>query len=72
MSKRVDSLIRHYTSVHCGMQDEDHIIHALWNLHAIYHNLKLFPEKNDLVKFTTRNAIEYKKYDPSSSLDKID
>ena len=72
LSKRVDSLIRHFTSVHIGMRDEDHIIHALWNLHAIYHNLVLFPEKNDLVNFSLKNAIEYKKYDPTTSLDLID
>ena len=72
ISKRVDSLIRHFTSVHFGMRDEDHIIHALWNLHAIYHNLMLFPEKNDLVNFSLKNAIEYKKYDPTTSLDIID
>jgi len=72
LSKRVDSLIRHFTSVHLGMRDEDHIIHALWNFHAIYHNLILFPDKNDLVNFSLKNAIEYKKYDPTTSLDLID
>lgn len=72
LSKRVDYLLRHFTSVHGKHRDEDHIIHALWNFHAIYHNLTLFPKKNDLVDFSTKNAIEFRKYDPTTSLDLID
>lgn len=72
LSKRVDSCIRHFNSVHANMKDEDHIIHALWNLHAIYHNLVLFPEKNDIAKYNINRFKEVKRYVPSSSLDEID
>jgi hypothetical protein len=38
--------------VHQKDFSEDHIIHLLWNFHAIYHVIEVFPDKNDLVDYS--------------------
>ncbi len=50
---RIDSSKRHLESLVRRLQDEDHLIHLLWNLHAIYHVMIVFPDKNDLIDYTT-------------------
>ena len=75
LSKRIDSLKRHFEGVHRRMTDEDHITHLLWNFHAIFHVSVLFPEKNDLVDYTAvqrgRAGSPRTRYEPTTSLEKI-
>lgn len=51
MSKRVNSLLRHFISIYENKTNEDHIINALYCFHAIYCNIKLFPHMNDLTNY---------------------
>jgi len=51
ISSRVDSMHRHYWSIHARDYDEDHVAHGIWNLMALYHVVVIFPEKNDLQNF---------------------
>lgn len=51
ISSRVDSMHRHYWSIHARDYSEDHLAHGIWNLMALYHVLVTYPEKNDLVNF---------------------
>ena len=74
ISSRIDSLKRHFEGVHRGLLDEDHIIHALWNFHAIYHVLIVFPEKLDLIDYSSLHsgaAHRPAAYEPTTSLVKI-
>ena len=74
ISKRIDSLKRHLEGVHRRLTDEDHIIHALWNFMAIYHVSVVFPNKLDLVDYTSIQggvAVRPKAYEPTTSLMKI-
>ena len=75
LSKRIDSLKRHFESTHHGDESEDHIIHLLWNFMAIYHVNKVFPKKNDLVNYTAlrdnMNDRKLEAYSPTTSLEKI-
>jgi len=52
LSKRIDSLKRHFDSTLHSDESEDHIIHLLWNFMAMYHVNRVFPKKNDLVNYT--------------------
>jgi hypothetical protein len=45
LSSRIDSLKRHFEGVHRRLYDEDHIIHLLWNFHAIIHVRTLYSLK---------------------------
>ena len=74
ISSRMDSLKRHFEGVHRGLLDEDHIIHALWNFHAIFHVLTVFPEKLDLIDYSSLQAGVAERpapYEPTTSLVKI-
>ena len=76
LSSRIDSLKRHFEGVHRRMYDEDHVIHLLWNFHAIIHVLVVFPDKNDLPDYTTIHSmhvprVDKKGYEPTTSLEKI-
>jgi histidinol-phosphate aminotransferase len=75
LSSRMDSLKRHFESVHQQEQDEDHVIHLLWNFHAIYHVLVVFPHLNDLVDYSALDLPPTKHtfapYEPTASLVKI-
>ncbi|KAL6073746.1 DUF5664 domain-containing protein [Balamuthia mandrillaris] len=76
ISQRIDSLKRHFEGVHRRLTDEDHIIHLLWNFHAIYHVLVVFPDKNDLIDYSAviergRVKVPPARYLPTTSLDKI-
>lgn len=52
ISSRVDSMLRHFWSIHARDWTEDHIAHGIWNLMSLYHVLVTFPEKNDLTDFS--------------------
>eukprot|EP00759_Apiculatamorpha_spiralis_P037322 PhF_6_TR37204/c0_g1_i1/m.54832/K00817/hisC; histidinol-phosphate aminotransferase len=75
ISKRIDSLKRHFDSTHHSDESEDHVIHLLWNFMAIYHVNKVFPKKNDLTNYTAiREGTAERKleaYSPTTSLEKI-
>ncbi len=73
LSRRVDSLERHFQSVFAGAVDEDHVIHLLWNFHAIDHVQATMPEKNDLVAYAEPGvrAARPPRYQPTSSREKI-
>lgn len=74
LSKRIDSLKRHFESAHHGDESEDHCIHLLWNFMAIYHVNKVFPKKNDLVNYAALSQGPERKleaYVPTTSLEKI-
>lgn len=75
ISQRIDSLKRHFEGVHRRLTDEDHIIHLLWNFHAIAHVLAVFPHLNDLVDYRAlgrgEEAPRRPRYDPTTSLEKI-
>eukprot|EP01087_Luapelamoeba_hula_P017670 TRINITY_DN5592_c0_g2_i1.p1 TRINITY_DN5592_c0_g2~~TRINITY_DN5592_c0_g2_i1.p1 ORF type:complete len:309 (+),score=75.80 TRINITY_DN5592_c0_g2_i1:1-927(+) len=51
VSKRIDSLSRHFDSAHARDYSEDHMAHLVWNFMAIYHVLRVFPHMNDLTSF---------------------
>jgi len=51
ISARVDSMQRHYWSIHAKDWSEDHLAHGIWNLMALYHVLVNFPEQNDMINF---------------------
>lgn len=57
------------------LTDEDHVIHLIWNFHAIYHVCVVFPEKNDLIDYTavTRGQPCKRRipYIPATSLEAI-
>ena len=55
LTKRVNSLLRHYQSVLKMQYNEDHISNGLFCAHAIYCNLVLHPEKNDITNFQNLN-----------------
>ena len=48
LAPRIDSLKRHFESVHARDYSEDHIAHLIWGFMAIYHVNLLFPDLNDL------------------------
>ena len=59
LSARIDSLKRHFESVHARDYSEDHIAHLIWGFMAIYHVNALFPQMNDLPNFEAlRRAAE--------------
>jgi hypothetical protein len=60
LSSRIDSLKRHFEGVHRRLTDEDHIVHLLWNFHAIYHVRVVFPEKNDLIDYSASHPTQKK------------
>lgn len=51
ISARVDSMQRHYWSIHAKDWSEDHLAHGIWNLMALYHVVVNFPEMSDLTNF---------------------
>eukprot|EP00927_Polykrikos_kofoidii_P010518 TRINITY_DN14440_c0_g1_i1.p1 TRINITY_DN14440_c0_g1~~TRINITY_DN14440_c0_g1_i1.p1 ORF type:complete len:373 (+),score=68.31 TRINITY_DN14440_c0_g1_i1:61-1179(+) len=51
ISKRVDSLKRHFDEAHKTQTDHDSIAHVLWNFMCIYHIAKVLPNMNDLPDF---------------------
>jgi hypothetical protein len=51
LSKRVNSLMRHFISIYEEQTNEDHIINALYCFHVIYCNLISYPEMNDITKY---------------------
>lgn len=48
ISRFCDSAIRHLMQFMMGMDDEDHLGHAMWNIGAIMHLVETKPELNDL------------------------
>jgi histidinol-phosphate/aromatic aminotransferase/cobyric acid decarboxylase-like protein len=76
LSKRIDSSKRHFEGVHRRLTDEDHVTHLLWNMHAIYHVSVVFPEKNDLIDYSSVEkarapSLPRQGYRPTTSLEKI-
>jgi histidinol-phosphate aminotransferase len=72
LSSRIDSVKRHLDAALEKKTDEDHVIHLLWNFHAIFHVSVVFPLKNDLVDYA--NVVTQRRpaaYEPVSSLEKI-
>lgn len=70
ISSRVDSMHRHYWSIHAHDYGEDHIAHGIWNLMALYHVLVVFPEKNDLPNYKVlRGGQPLRASDPSERID---
>ena len=59
LSKRVDSLKRHIDESHQKLWHEDAIAHLIWNFMAIYHVLKVMPEKNDLLQYEGKWVESY-------------
>eukprot|EP00455_Lapot_gusevi_P055526 TRINITY_DN9033_c0_g1_i1.p1 TRINITY_DN9033_c0_g1~~TRINITY_DN9033_c0_g1_i1.p1 ORF type:complete len:281 (+),score=95.45 TRINITY_DN9033_c0_g1_i1:84-926(+) len=51
LSKRIDSLKRHFDSAHLHDFTEDHIAHLTWNFMAVYHVAVVFPHLNDLTNY---------------------
>lgn len=47
VAARMGSAKRHFDAALWDQVDEDHIIHLLWNMMAIYHTCVCFPERND-------------------------
>lgn len=74
LSSRLASLTRHFEAVHRRQADEDHVIHLLWNFHAIYHVLVVFPGKNDLIDYAAlepATEAARPRYEPTTSLERI-
>lgn len=51
-SRLLDSAKRHINCFELGMNKEDHITQAIWNLYAIAHFQEVKPELNDLPKYS--------------------
>lgn len=51
ISRTLNSAIRHIVEHMMGMQDEDHLAQAAWNLIAIMHFEATMPELNDLPQY---------------------
>jgi hypothetical protein len=47
-SRTLDSAIRHIMQYMMGMEDEDHLAQAAWNIMAIMHLQKTMPELDDM------------------------
>jgi hypothetical protein len=58
VSPRIDSLKRHFESVHARDYSEDHISHLIWGFMAIYHVNLLYPELNDMPNFEALRSSE--------------
>lgn len=48
ISTRIDSMKRHYESIHAREESEDHIAHLIWGFMAVVHVVACFPQMNDL------------------------
>lgn len=60
VSNRIDSMKRHYESIHANDGSEDHLAHLIWGFMAIVHVVAVFPQQNDLIDFETirrRNVL---------------
>jgi len=53
VSRRIDSMKRHFESLHAKDPTEDHIAHLIWGFMAITHVCQVFPHRNDLVDYET-------------------
>lgn len=51
ISSRIDSMKRHYESIHARDSSEDHIAHLIWGFMAVTHVVACFPQMNDLTNF---------------------
>ena len=49
VASRMGSVKRHFDKAFWDRMDEDHLIHLVWNLMAIYHVCMVFPERVDVV-----------------------
>lgn len=47
----IDSAVRHINQFIMGLEDEDHLAQAAWNLLAIMHLQYTHPELNDMPKY---------------------
>ena len=54
---RMASAKRHFDAIYAGKTDEDHIIHLVWNMMAIYHTCVHFPHKNDVITIQSRTTL---------------
>jgi len=48
VSGRIDSMKRHYESIHARDLSEDHMAHLIWGFMAIIHVVAVFPQLNNL------------------------
>jgi len=51
VSGRIDSMKRHYESIHARDLSEDHMAHLIWGFMAIIHVVAVFPQLNDLANY---------------------
>jgi hypothetical protein len=51
VSARIDSMKRHYESIHANDRSEDHLAHLIWGFMAVVHVVAVFPQMNDLINF---------------------
>ena len=51
VSARIDSMKRHYESIHARDASEDHMAHLIWGFMAITHVIAVFPQANDLENY---------------------
>ena len=51
VSGRIDSMKRHYESIHARDLTEDHMAHLIWGFMAIVHVVAVFPHMNDLADY---------------------
>jgi len=53
-SEFIDRALRHIVQYMMGENDEDHLAHAMWNLHALIHMEETCPELDDMPRYLER------------------
>lgn len=75
ISERINSVKRHLDQAHNKDHTEDHMAHLVWNLMAIFHVAKVFPQYNDMVNYEAlrekNNHLEQQRLERGGIIDSI-